>query len=242
MQDVEAGAAQQVGHLTRAIPPPMPEVLVMAAEQPRVCGHVHRKHAARRQHVVDPPHHAPVVVEMFDDVQRDDEVGGCRGAERVAFHVGHAVAARRIETLQQGDGGRVDVEARHRRVWCTPAQARNSPAAPDADDENAARLVTHGMHMLMPFLDRIAVRALLASVLASIVGVAGLLLMLIVWIARLALPAWVGEATAFVVLASLLGGLTSLMLFATASRARAQSVRVLHSETRRATQPSRIKH
>src|SRR5690606_15473228 len=96
---------------------------------------------------------------------------------------------------------------------------------------DAFRLVTHGMHMLMPFLDRIAVRALLASAVGLALGVLMLLVVLAGRLAGQMPPAWLGTAAAFIVLASILGGLTALILFATAARARAQSLRVLHTET-----------
>ncbi len=93
------------------------------------------------------------------------------------------------------------------------------------------RLVTHGMHMLMPFLDRIAVRCLLAS---AVVGASGLALLAILLAATLVgtdLPdAWAAAVAVTMLVTAGFGVLASLTLFATAARSRAQSVRVLHSE------------
>lgn len=102
------------------------------------------------------------------------------------------------------------------------------------------RLVTHGMHMLMPFLDRIAVRCLLLS---AVVGVAALVLLASVlatlllgasapagWDGRTALLWWAPAVAVTLLVSACFGVLAALTLFATAARSRAQSVRVLHSE------------
>jgi hypothetical protein len=94
------------------------------------------------------------------------------------------------------------------------------------------KLVTHGMHMLMPFLERIAVRCLLLGMAGLALGLAGLgVLVVSLTVGAPAVPSWLGEAITIVVLSSVIGLLTALTLFATAARSRAQSVRVLHSES-----------
>jgi len=96
------------------------------------------------------------------------------------------------------------------------------------------RLITHGLHMLMPFLERIAVRCLLlgvAGLAAAGVGAAALALGALG--VGPALPSWLAVAVTGVGLASVVGLLTALTLFATAAGSRAQSVRVLHAEAGR---------
>lgn len=97
------------------------------------------------------------------------------------------------------------------------------------------RLVTHGMHMLMPFLDRIAVRCLLLSALVGATALALVVGGLGAWLAGVAVS---GSAAAWIVMllvAAVFGVLASLTLFAAAARSRAQSVRVLHTEQSLAT-------
>ena len=96
------------------------------------------------------------------------------------------------------------------------------------------RLVTHGMHMLMPFLDRIAVRCLLLSSVVGAAAAAMLLAGAIAWWRGRGATAWAGGWTAgwavTLLVAAAFGVLASLTLFSAAARARAQSVRVLHTE------------
>ena len=96
---------------------------------------------------------------------------------------------------------------------------------------NTFRLVTHGMHMLMPFLERIAVRCLVVGGVGLVLGLAGLVALAASVALGFALPTWFVEAVTIVVLSAVIGLLTSLTLFATAARSRAQSVRVLHTES-----------
>lgn len=96
---------------------------------------------------------------------------------------------------------------------------------------NFFKLVTHGMHMLMPFLERIAVRCLLVGGAGLGLGAAGLALLLLNTLAGVPpLPGWLAPLVVIDLLGSVIGLLTSLTLFATSARAKAQSVRVLHSE------------
>lgn len=93
------------------------------------------------------------------------------------------------------------------------------------------RLVTHGMHMLMPFLDRVAVRCLLAS--SGVLAIAAVVALVVA--TRFALgqvdaPLLAGAVAALAVAG--FGILAALALFSTAARSRAQSVRVLHPELR----------
>lgn len=97
---------------------------------------------------------------------------------------------------------------------------------------NTFRLVTHGMHMLMPFLERIAVRCLMVGGSGLVLGLAGLALLVTGAVTGTAMPTWLGTTMMIVVIGSVIGLLTALTLFATAARSRAQSVRVLHSESR----------
>lgn len=88
------------------------------------------------------------------------------------------------------------------------------------------KLVTHGMHMLMPFLERIAVRCLLLGGVGLAVGVAGLAgLLANAFAGAPRLPGWFAPLVVVDLLGSVIGLLTSLTLFATSARAKAQSVR-----------------
>jgi hypothetical protein len=101
------------------------------------------------------------------------------------------------------------------------------------------KLVTHGMHMLMPFLERIAVRCLLLSSMAGGLTLAAIVVFAAALMLGNGVPgAWVDQ-TVFVRWAPLLIGLLvaagfgvmgALTLFAAAAPARARSVRVLHAE------------
>ena len=62
-------------------------------------------------------------------------------------------------------------------------------------------------------------------------GLAGLVALSASVALGFALPTWFVEAVTIVVLSAVIGLLTSLTLFATAARSRAQSVRVLHTES-----------
>jgi polyisoprenyl-phosphate glycosyltransferase len=96
---------------------------------------------------------------------------------------------------------------------------------------NAFRLVTHGMHMLMPFLERIAVRCLIVGMGGLALGLAGAGLVAGQAAGWMDLPVFAAPMVFALVMASVIGLLTALTLFATAARSRAQSVRVLHAET-----------
>lgn len=104
---------------------------------------------------------------------------------------------------------------------------------------NFFKLVTHGMHMLMPFMERIAVRCLLVGGIGFGLGAAGLGLLLVHTLAGVPpVPDWLAPLVVVDLLGSVIGVLTSLTLFATAARAKAQSVRVLHSEAAIAQRPT----
>lgn len=96
---------------------------------------------------------------------------------------------------------------------------------------SALRLVTHGMHMLMPFLERIAVRCLIVGMGGLGVGLAGAGLVAAHAGGWIELPVRAWQMVVALVTASVIGLLTALTLFATAARSRAQSVRVLHAES-----------
>ncbi len=95
---------------------------------------------------------------------------------------------------------------------------------------NTFKLVTHGMHMLMPFLERISVRCLMVGGSGLTLGFFGLAMLVIGFVTGTATPTWLGTMVTIVVLGSVIGLLTALTLFATAARSRAQSLRVLHTE------------
>lgn len=97
------------------------------------------------------------------------------------------------------------------------------------------RLVTHGMHMLMPFLDRIAVRCLLLSAIVGAVAALLLAAGLGAWLTGVPVRGWAAAWVATLLVAAAFGVLASLTLFAAAARSRAQSVRVLHTEQSLAT-------
>lgn len=96
---------------------------------------------------------------------------------------------------------------------------------------NTFKLVTHGMHMLMPFLERIAVRCLVVGGAGLVLGLIGLLTLAAGLARGGGMPPWFGASVTILGLSSVIGLLTALTLFATAARSRAQSVRVLHTES-----------
>jgi hypothetical protein len=100
-------------------------------------------------------------------------------------------------------------------------------------------LVTHGMRLLMPFLERIAVRCLLCGVASFGAGLVGLMALVAVTLTQgVEGMAWFWAIVVGTLLGSIVGLLTALTLFATAARSRAQSVRVLHSESPMGARPT----
>jgi glycosyltransferase involved in cell wall biosynthesis len=90
------------------------------------------------------------------------------------------------------------------------------------------RLVRHGISMLMPFLDRIAVRALLAFSFTFGAGLSLSLLVLgLLAFSRTAFPWWVPAALAASLLLSLIALGNFLVLFATYAQSQSASLRSL---------------
>ncbi len=119
----------------------MSEMLVMAAEEPWVSRHVHGEQPARRQHVVNLPDDTRIVVEVLDDVERDHQVGRGRRAERIPLHIRHTVGTRRVQSPQQFDGSRIDVEPGDGSLRRRLPEARDGAAAAHADHERTGRRV-----------------------------------------------------------------------------------------------------
>lgn len=104
------------------------------------------------------------------------------------------------------------------------------------------KLVRHGISMLMPFLDRIAVRALLAFSFSFGVGISlSVLVLLLVVFTKAALPGWVMPALAAALALSFVALGNFLVLFATYAQSQSASLRSLDrgDEAGRAVQPVR---
>lgn len=93
---------------------------------------------------------------------------------------------------------------------------------------NASQLVLHGMRMLMPFLDRIALRALALFTAAFVAGV-GLLatILFLKFFTDRAIPGWATDATLGALILSLIALSSWLILFATFSQSRGVSLSYL---------------
>ena len=93
------------------------------------------------------------------------------------------------------------------------------------------RLITHGIHMFMPFLEAIAVRFLIGS---SIVFALALLALLAVaalhYLTATAVAPWIFYVTLIVLHGTLTGLLVCLILFAVSAQLKAQSLRILRAE------------
>lgn len=87
---------------------------------------------------------------------------------------------------------------------------------------NTGRLAIHGLRMLMPFLDRIATRALAALTALFAIGVVGALTMVVLALATdWAIPGWAGYAAASLGIVALLAIVNSIVLFAVFTQSRA---------------------
>ena|SRR2546423_3586677 len=90
---------------------------------------------------------------------------------------------------------------------------------------NSASLVLHGMRMLMPFIDRIAVRALALLSITSFVGIGLLVSVVVVKIfTDTAIPGWATYAALGALLVSLVALSSWVILFATFSQSRGISL------------------
>jgi hypothetical protein len=96
---------------------------------------------------------------------------------------------------------------------------------------NSASLTLHGMRMLMPFIDRIAVRALALLSITSFVGI-GLLISVVVvkLFTDTAIPGWATYAALGALLVSLVALSSWVILFATFSQSRGISLSNLDRE------------
>jgi polyisoprenyl-phosphate glycosyltransferase len=93
---------------------------------------------------------------------------------------------------------------------------------------NAAQLVLHGMRMLMPFLDRIALRALtlFSAAFVAGVGLMGTIVFLKFFTDR-AIPGWATDTALGALILSLIALSSWLILFATFSQSRGVSLSYL---------------
>jgi polyisoprenyl-phosphate glycosyltransferase len=93
---------------------------------------------------------------------------------------------------------------------------------------NAAQLVLHGMRMLMPFLDRIALRALTLFSAAFVAGVGLMVTILFLkFFTDRAIPGWATDAALGALILSLIALSSWLLLFATFSQSRGVSLSYL---------------
>ena len=87
---------------------------------------------------------------------------------------------------------------------------------------STGKLAIHGLRMLMPFLDRIATRALAALSALFVIGLAGGLAMVVVGLATdWVIPGWAGYAAASLAILALLAIINFIVLFAVFTQARA---------------------
>jgi polyisoprenyl-phosphate glycosyltransferase len=87
---------------------------------------------------------------------------------------------------------------------------------------NTGKLAIHGLRMLMPFLDRIAIRALGALTTLFVIGLVGALAMAVIALATdWAIPGWAGYAAASLGILALLAIVNSVVLFAVFTQSRA---------------------
>jgi hypothetical protein len=116
----------------------------------------------------------------------------------------------------------------------TPIEYVPCPRGPRYEGESrmtSASLIQHGFRMLMPFIDRIAVRAL--ALLAIATGVGFVLLATVFGIKLFtdaAIPGWATYATIGALLVSLVALSSSVILFATFSQSRGISLSNLDRE------------
>jgi hypothetical protein len=95
------------------------------------------------------------------------------------------------------------------------------------------RLITHGIHMFMPFLEAIAVRLLIGSSVGFVLALVALgLLVGLRYLTVIQIAPWVLYVTFFAIPATVIGLLICLILFAASAQFRAQSVRVLRTVSR----------
>lgn len=96
---------------------------------------------------------------------------------------------------------------------------------------NAGQLVLHGMRMLMPFLDRIALRAL-ALFSAAFVGGMGLIaaILFLKFFTDRAIPGWATDTALGALILSLIALSSWLILFATFSQSRGVSLSYLERD------------
>ncbi|HTL87232.1 MAG TPA: glycosyltransferase [Acidimicrobiia bacterium] len=116
----------------------------------------------------------------------------------------------------------------------TPIEYVPCPRGPRYEGESrmtSASLVQHGFRMLMPFIDRIAVRALALLAIAAGIGFALLATVFgIKLFTDAAIPGWATYATIGALLVSLVALSSSIILFATFSQSRGISLSNLDRE------------
>jgi hypothetical protein len=108
------------------------------------------------------------------------------------------------------------------------------PRGPRLEGESrmtSSSLIQHGLRMLMPFIDRIAVRALALLTIATGIGAALLVTVFAIkFFTDRAIPGWATYATTGALLVSLVALSSSVILFATFSQSRGISLSNLDRE------------
>jgi hypothetical protein len=95
------------------------------------------------------------------------------------------------------------------------------------------RLITHGIHMFMPFLEAIAVRSLIGSSVGLALAVLALAALTAIHnLTTTAIAPWIFYVTLIVLHGTLTGLLVCLILFAVAAQLKAQSLRILRTDRR----------
>jgi glycosyltransferase involved in cell wall biosynthesis len=92
---------------------------------------------------------------------------------------------------------------------------------------NYLRLITHGIHMFMPFLEAIAVRLLIASSVGFVLALLALLWVAGQYVTTAAGMTWVLLVAVVALHGTLLSLLVCLTLFATSAQSKAQRLRIL---------------
>lgn len=96
---------------------------------------------------------------------------------------------------------------------------------------NRARLCMHGLRMLMPFLDRIAVRALMSFSVVFATAIAGVVLVVATrFLTDEAIPGWATYSVLGAFIISLLALSTALVLFASFAQSRGVSLSDLETQ------------
>jgi hypothetical protein len=100
-----------------------------------------------------------------------------------------------------------------------------------------ARLITHGVGMLMPFVDRIAARALIGFAIVFITGVSAATVLAVVrWSSAIVIPGWMTPTLLLILMMSFSALTSFLILFTVFAQSGALSLRGLHDVAARRVQ------